>query len=91
MGVINIVMLNEILTKEFDIPLKDICISVDIGDMVYPLSFIRCETDEYLVIDSTGDDGCERLVIVNKDKILSVNVVYEQDMFPKKKEDKMFR
>lgn len=84
-------MISDLLLENIDVGLKDLCVSVDLGDVVYPLSFIREETDNYLVIDSTGDDGCERLVVVAKDKILSVNVVYQQDMFKDKKEDKMFR
>ena len=83
-------MISDLLKESIDVELKDLCVSVDLGDVVYPLSFIRWETDSYLVIDSTGDDGCERLVVVAKEKILSVNVVYQQDMFKEKKEDKMF-
>lgn len=84
-------MYSDVLTESMDVELKDLCVSIDLGEVVYPLSFIRWETNNYLVIDSTGDDGCERLVVLNKEKILSVNVVYQQDMFKEKKDDKMFR
>lgn len=73
---------------------NDICISVDIGEMVYPYSFIHDENHKYLVIDSTGEDGCERIVLIPKDKILSVNIVYQQDvdkLFKVDKRDEMFR
>lgn len=70
----------------------ELCVSIDVGEIVYPLCFIRKETLKYLIVDSTGDDGCERVVIISKDKIVSVNVVYEQDIsFEEVKRDLMFR
>ena len=87
-------MISRILESLTEIDMKELCISVDVGEIIYPFSFIRDETPEYLIIDSTGDDGRERMVLVPKDKIISVNIVYQQDMdklFEKKEEDRMFQ
>ena len=60
--------------------IEGICIRVEMDALVYPLCFILEETDNELVVASTGDDGAERIVIINKAKIVSVNVVYQQDI-----------
>lgn len=70
----------DILTEVLDSDHREICISVDLCEIQYPLSFIYDETDTELIICSTGDDGYERMVVINKDKIYAVNVVYEQDI-----------
>ena len=60
--------------------IKDLCIRVDLHDLVYPLCFIHSETLKYLIVYSTGDDGNERLVVIPKSEIVSVGVVYQQDI-----------
>ena len=83
----------DILISALNKPLEDICISIDMGVAVYPISFIYDETDDKLIIESTGDDGYERLVVLNKKEILSVNVVYEQDfdkLFSESKEPRYY-
>lgn len=87
-------MISKYLESLTGLESKDICVSVDLGEMVYPYSFIHAENHKYLVIDSTGEDGCERIVLIPKDKILSVNIVYQQDvdkLFKVEKRDEMFR
>lgn len=87
-------MISKYLESLTGLESKDICVSVDLGEMVYPYSFIHDENHKYLVIDSTGDDGCERIVLIPKDRILSVNIVYQQDvdkLFGVEKRDEMFR
>ena len=83
-------LLKEVMEDE---DVNNICIKVDLGEVIYPLCFIRKETLKHLVVDSTGDDGCERVVIIPKDMIISVGVVYEQDVCFEKEEkrDEMFR
>lgn len=72
----------------------DLCVSIDCRDIVYPFCFIRSETDKYLVVDSTRDDGTEGIVVIPKNNILSVSVVYQQDMdkifVEEEKKDEMF-
>ena len=60
--------------------IKDLCVSIDLLDVVYPLCFIREETSEYLVVDNTDENGFEKVVIIPKDNILAVKVVYQQDI-----------
>ena len=60
--------------------ISELCVSVDCRDIVFPLCFIRSENLKYLVLDSTRDDGTEGVVVVPKENILSVSVVYEQDI-----------
>ena len=84
-------MITEMLKQAMGMDnIKDLCVSIDLRDAVYPMCFIRKETLKYLIVDSTGVDGCERVVIVPKSNILSVNVVYEQDIDFEEKEDVMF-
>ena len=74
-------MYSELLKKHMGLEsIKDLCVSVDLLEVVYPLCFIREETFKYLVVDSTDENGFEKVVIIPKEKILSVKVVYQQDM-----------
>ena len=60
--------------------IHELCICIDCRDMVFPLCFIRSENLKYLIVDSTRDDGTEGVVVIPKQNILSVSVVYEQDV-----------
>ena len=74
--------------------IKDLCISIDLVEVVYPLCFIREETSDYLVVDNTDENGFEKVVIIPKENILSVKVVYQQDidlLESEKKDLVMFR
>lgn len=74
-------MYTDVLKKTMGLDsIKDLCVRIDLKDMVYPLCFIYSETLKYLVVDSTGDDGCERKVIIPKSEIIGISVVYEQDI-----------
>ena len=75
--------------------IKDLCVRVDLRELVYPLCFIHSETLKHLVVYSTGDDGNERIVIIPKCEIISVSVVYQQDIDnifdSDSEEERMFR
>ena len=74
--------------------IRDLCVRIDLRDMMYPLCFIDSETLKYLVVDSTGDDGCERKVIIPKSEVISITIVYQQDIdgiFEENEEERMFR
>ena len=82
-------MYSELLKKHMELEdIKDLCVSIDLLDVVYPLCFIREETSDYLVVDNTDENGFEKVVIIPKENILSVKVVYEQDMSGLFEEDK---
>ena len=60
---------------------EDLCVKVDLKEgIVYPLCFISHESLKYLVVDSTGEDACERKVVIPKSEIISISVVYQQDI-----------
>ena len=46
----------------------------------FPLCFYFSETDDYLIVFATQDDGREKLVSVAKAKITSWNIVYHDDI-----------
>jgi hypothetical protein len=73
--------------------ISELCVSIDCRDILFPLCFIRKETLKFLVVDSTREDGTEGLVVIPKSNVLSVSVVYEQDLdalFMEDKKDEMF-
>ena len=88
-------MYSELLKKHMELEdIKDLCISIDLVEVVYPLCFIREETSDYLVVDNTDENGFEKVVIIPKENILSVKVVYQQDidlLESEKKDLVMFR
>ena len=88
-------MYTDVLKKTMGLDsIKDLCVRIDLKDMVYPLCFIYSETLKYLVVDSTGDDGCERKVIIPKSEVISITIVYQQDIaniFEGTEEERMFR
>ncbi len=64
--------------KESEI--KDVCVSVCTIQDKYDLAFIESETRDFLVLKVTRSDFTEGLVIVNKEYIVSISVVYEGDI-----------
>lgn len=74
-------MYTDILKKIMDIDnIDNLCVSITSKDIVYPFSFIYSESKDYLVIDNTGEDGLERKIIIPKSEIVSITIVYEQDI-----------
>lgn len=87
-------MYSQVLKETMKIDnISDLCISIDCGDIVLPFCFIRKETLKFLIVDSTRADGTEGVVVIPKSNILSVSVVYEQDLdalFEGDNDDEMF-
>lgn len=75
-------MLNitELLSQVLDVSKEFICVNISTEIMDYPLCFIEYEDDEKLGIYITGEDGKERYMILNKQYIVSLQVVYENDI-----------
>lgn len=59
--------------------LKDVCVSIETLHDVYNLAFIEFETREFLGIRVTRPDFTEGLVILNKEYIVSIAIVYQGD------------
>ena len=55
---------------------------------IYPLSFIIYETDNYLNIVSTTTEGMEKICILNKECISSIEMCYLNDILFEPKEEK---
>lgn len=73
--------LSEILKRHMEIDdVTEICISLELEDGILPLCFIREELEDVIVIDSTDELGYEKVVIVPKKSIVTVSVVYQDDI-----------
>lgn len=59
---------------------KDICLTIDTETSAYPLSFIEFETRDFLGINYTDSEFKERFVVLNKKYIVSVAMVYQDDI-----------
>ncbi len=82
----------KLLTSTIGHDIETICVNITTITDDYYFSFIEYEDYEKLGIFVTGDDGRERFTIINKKHIVSIEVVYQQDLKPtkKKEEDRMF-
>ena len=73
--------LTEILKRHMDVEdVNDICISIELEDGILPFAFIREELDDSLVVDNTDEMGYEKIVIVPKKSIVTISVVYQDDI-----------
>ena len=73
--------LTEILKRHMNVEdVNDICISIELEDGILPFAFIREELDDCLVVDNTDELGYEKIVIVPKKSIVTVSVVYQDDI-----------
>ena len=66
------------LTLELD-P-KHICLNITTLTDIYNLCFVEYEDEDKLGVYITGDDGKERYLIIMKDQIVSLQVIYEDDI-----------
>lgn len=64
--------------KESEI--KDACVNILTETDEYPLSFIEFETRDYLGIKTTREDFTEGFVVLNKKYIVSISIVYQNDI-----------
>lgn len=60
--------------------LKDCCINILTEFSQYNLCFIDFETENHLGVWVTHEDMTERFVLIEKKYIVSVSIVYEQDI-----------
>jgi hypothetical protein len=75
-------MLNitELLSQVLDVSKEFICVNISTEIMDYNLCFIEYEDSEKLGVYVTHEDGRERYMILNKQYIVSLQVVYENDI-----------
>lgn len=63
-----------------DDQLDEACVTITTTDYVYPFAFIDFETDEYLGVNYTTEDFTEKFIVLNKEYIVSVAIVYQNDI-----------
>ena len=72
--------IKELLSKELSIDIKHVCINISTVIADYNLCFIEYEDDEKLGVYITGQDGKERFLILYKEAIIAIQVVYQGDV-----------
>lgn len=60
--------------------LDDCCINILTELTQYNFCFINFEEKDYLAVWVTHEDFTERLVLIKKEYIISISIVYEQDV-----------
>lgn len=79
--------ISELLHEKLGTDIKYICVNITTITDLYNLCFIEYEDYEKLGVYITHNDGRERFLIIYKDQIVSIQVVYEQDIKLTKKDD----
>lgn len=59
--------------------ISEICVSISTTNDFYPLCFIGYEDDDVIGIYSTQQNLSEKYVIINKEYIISISIVYQDD------------
>ena len=69
--------------------LSDLTVAIElINNEVYPLCFIVKENERYLNIVKTSlPSGREKIIVLNKEAIAKISVVYSDDIIIEKKEE----
>ena len=73
--------------------IEDVCVNIYLADAVFQACFILEEDKKLLTFVATDSEGREKLKVVNKDYIQSIEVYYlDDDMVEKmnEEEDSMF-
>jgi len=71
--------------KESEI--NEACVNILTETDEYPLSFIEFETRDFLGIKTTREDFTEGFVVLNKKYIVSISIVYQNDIIIKTDEE----
>lgn len=59
---------------------KDICVCITTSESLYSMAFIDFENEYILGVNYTAEDGTERFVVINKDYIIDIGIIYQQDI-----------
>ena len=74
------VNITDLLHLTLEIDPKHICLNITTITDIYNLCFIEYEDPYKIGAYITGDDGRERFIIINKEQIVAIQVIYEQDL-----------
>ena len=69
--------------------IEDVCVNIYLADAVFRMCFIIDETDNLLSFLATDSEGREKIKVVNKDYVQSVEVYYLDDELALQVEDKI--
>ena len=72
--------ITELLHTAIEIDPKHICLNITTITDIFQLCFIEYEDNEKIGVYITHEDGRERFMIIYKQHIISLQVVYEQDI-----------
>lgn len=76
--------------------IQEIPLIINTVDTSYPLAFIDYEEEDCLGVNYTVEDGTERFIVINKQYIVDIEILYQQDIDiltekPKKHSDVMYQ
>lgn len=69
----------ESVANEFKISVDDLCFNISTGNFDLSFSFYAFETDEFLGVVVTDENGDEKLHVLVKNKIEFIQFVYQDD------------
>ena len=72
--------ITELLHEKLHTDITHICVNITTITDIYNLCFIDYEDYEKLGVYITGEDGRERFLIIYKDQIVALQVVYQNDI-----------
>lgn len=69
--------------------IEDVCVNIYLADAVFRMCFIIDETDDLISFLATDSEGREKIKVVNKEYVQSVEVYYLDDELALQVEDKI--
>ena len=72
-------LLNGFPSKD-KVKIEDIPLVINTIDTSYPFAFIDYEEDSVLGVNYTVEDGTERFIVINKEHIVDIEILYQQDI-----------
>lgn len=69
--------------------IEDVCVNIYLADAVFRMCFIIDEDESLLSFLATDSEGREKIKVVNKDYVQSVEVYYLDDELAMQVEDKI--
>lgn len=69
--------------------IEDVCVNIYLADAVFRMCFIIDETDDLISFLATDSEGREKIKVVNKEYVQSVEVYYLDDDLALQVEDKI--
>lgn len=73
-------LLKGIINPDGKLKIEDIPLIIHTTDISYPLAFIEFEDEKTIGVNYTVEDGTERFVVINKEYITDIGVIYKQDI-----------